>query len=109
MALDDFRHPSSVEQRSSVMTMQLHRPETDPGAPRSQRSAMPGWAGPLIGLVAAAVAVGTGLFVAALLDVDSPIDAVGSEFIDHTPKWLKTLPSTCSAPTTRQRCGVASI
>jgi sulfite oxidase len=27
--------------------------------------------------------------VAAILDVNSPLDAVGSEFIDRTPKWLK--------------------
>lgn len=28
--------------------------------------------------------------VAALIDVASPLDSVGSEFIDRTPKWLKT-------------------
>jgi sulfite oxidase len=41
------------------------------------------------GLVAGAVAVTTGMLVAGILDVVSPIDAVGSEFIDRVPPWLK--------------------
>lgn len=63
--------------------------EVDPNAPRSQATASPRWSGPIAGLVAAGVAVGVGVLIAAIADVDSPLDAVGSEFIDHTPKWLK--------------------
>jgi len=47
--------------------------------------------GALAGLVAGAVAVTTGMLVAGILDVVSPIDAVGSEFIDRVPPWLKDL------------------
>ena len=64
-------------------------PEVDPGAPRSQQLSAPKWLGPFSGLIAAVVAVCVGLLVAALIDVNSPLDAVGSEFIDRTPKWLK--------------------
>ena len=45
--------------------------------------------GSAAGLVAGAVAVTTGMLVAGILDVVSPIDAVGSEFIDRVPPWLK--------------------
>lgn len=45
----------------------------------------------LVGLVAGALAVTTGMVVAALGSVASPIDAVGSSFIDRTPRWLKEL------------------
>ena len=41
------------------------------------------------GLIAGAVAVTTGMLVAGILDVVSPVDAVGSEFIDRVPPWLK--------------------
>jgi DMSO/TMAO reductase YedYZ molybdopterin-dependent catalytic subunit len=44
----------------------------------------------LAGLIAAAFALGVGEFVAGLFrNVQSPRDAVGSEFIDRTPAWLK--------------------
>ena len=44
----------------------------------------------LAGLLAAALALATGDFVAGLFrNVQSPRDAVGAEFIDHTPIWLK--------------------
>ncbi|MCU1361811.1 MAG: putative rane-bound oxidoreductase [Ilumatobacteraceae bacterium] len=71
------------------MTLHAVRPEVDPRAPRSQPSRAPLWTGPLSGLLAAAVALCVGLFVASVINVDSPLEAVGSEFIDHTPKWLK--------------------
>ena len=71
------------------MVTDLTSPEVDPGAPRAQPAPAPRWAGPLCGLIAAVVAVCVGLLVAAILDVNSPLDAVGSEFIDRTPKWLK--------------------
>ncbi|MEP7112447.1 MAG: molybdopterin-dependent oxidoreductase, partial [Ilumatobacteraceae bacterium] len=45
--------------------------------------------GTVAGLVAGAVAVTTGMLVAGIVDVVSPIDAVGSEFIDRVPPWLK--------------------
>jgi len=64
-------------------------PETDPDAPRSQLGRAPRWAGPAAGLIAATLAVCVGQLIAAIIDVVSPLNAVGSEFIDHTPKWLK--------------------
>lgn len=45
--------------------------------------------GCVAGLVAGAVAVTVGMLVAGVIDVVSPIDAVGSEFIDRVPPWLK--------------------
>ncbi|MEA3185716.1 MAG: hypothetical protein QOJ74_2193, partial [Ilumatobacteraceae bacterium] len=45
----------------------------------------------IAGLVAGALAVTIGMFVAGVIDVVSPIDAVGSEFIDRVPPWLKEL------------------
>jgi DMSO/TMAO reductase YedYZ molybdopterin-dependent catalytic subunit/uncharacterized membrane protein YeaQ/YmgE (transglycosylase-associated protein family) len=64
-------------------------PEVDPDAPRRDQAPAPRWAGPLAGLLAAAAAITSGLVVAAAIDVDSPLNAVGSEFIDATPAWLK--------------------
>ncbi len=43
----------------------------------------------LSGLAAGGLAVTVGMLVAAITKVVSPIDAVGSEVIDHTPLWLK--------------------
>ncbi|MFM2072668.1 MAG: hypothetical protein RLZZ623_2932 [Actinomycetota bacterium] len=71
------------------MTVQISPSETDPTAPHRDADPAPRWAGPVSGLLSAALAVCVGLLVAAILDVDSPLNAVGSEFIDHTPKWLK--------------------
>ncbi|MBI4935090.1 MAG: molybdopterin-dependent oxidoreductase [Actinobacteria bacterium] len=47
--------------------------------------------GAAAGLVSGALAVGVGMLVAAITDVVSPIDAVGSEVIDRAPLWLKEL------------------
>lgn len=73
------------------MTIDDVLPETDPAAPRRDPDPAPRWAGPVAGLVAAATAVCIGWLTAAVIDVVSPLDAVGSEFIDHTPRWLKNL------------------
>jgi DMSO/TMAO reductase YedYZ molybdopterin-dependent catalytic subunit len=44
----------------------------------------------IAGVLAAGLALGVGDFAAGLFrDVSSPRDAVGSEFIDRTPTWLK--------------------
>ena len=43
----------------------------------------------LAGLVAGALAVTIGMLVAAITEVVSPIDAVGSEVIDRVPRWVK--------------------
>src|SRR3954449_5234689 len=56
-----------------------------------ERQQTPPMYGALAGLVAGGVAVTTGMLVAGILDVVSPIDAVGSEFIDRVPPWLKDL------------------
>lgn len=47
--------------------------------------------GALAGLVTGGVAVTAGMLIARTIDVVSPIDAVGSEFIDRVPPWLKEL------------------
>ena len=47
--------------------------------------------GALAGLVSGAVAVTVGMLIAGIIDVVSPIDAVGSEFIDRVPPWLKEM------------------
>ena len=73
------------------MTIDDESPEIDPAAPRRDPDPAPRWAGPVAGLVAAATAVCVGWLVAAMIDVVAPLDAVGSEFIDHTPRWLKQL------------------
>lgn len=65
--------------------------EIDPTAPRRDVASAPAWAARLSGFLAGAAAISIGLIVAAIMDVDSPLNAVGSEFIDHTPKWLKRL------------------
>ena len=43
----------------------------------------------LAGVVAGGAAVTLGMLVAAITDVVSPIDAVGSEVIDRSPRWVK--------------------
>ena len=45
--------------------------------------------GALAGVAAGGLAVALGMLFAAITDVVSPIDAVGSEVIDRAPKWLK--------------------
>ena len=41
------------------------------------------------GVCAAILAVGIGLLTAPMLSAPSPTDAVASEFIDRTPRWLR--------------------
>ena len=68
--------------------------EVDPNAPHSTGGLLVTPSrkmSALVGLVAGAIAVTTGMVVAALGNVASPIDAVGSSFIDRTPRWLKEL------------------
>lgn len=64
---------------------------SQPLAPASESSPAPRRFGAVAGLVAGAVAVSVGMFTAGVIDVVSPIDAVGSEFIDRVPPWLKEL------------------
>lgn len=72
-----------------TLTLDISGTEVDPRAPRSQSSPAPKWVGPFCGLLAGIFAVSIGLLAAAILDVNSPLDSVGSEFIDRTPKWLR--------------------
>lgn len=68
-------------------------PEVDPAAPRATVASIPvpaPWRA-VAGLVSGAVATTSGLVVAAIAGVASPIDAVGSSFIDRVPRWLKEL------------------
>ena len=64
--------------------------ELPPGGPtQASPTRTSGLYGSLAGFVAGAVAVTVGMLVAGIIDVVSPIDAVGSEFIDRVPPWLK--------------------
>ena len=68
--------------------------EVDPNAPQSTGGLLVVPSRKIsasVGLVAGSLAVTTGMVVAALGNVASPIDAVGSSFIDRTPRWLKEL------------------
>ncbi len=70
------------------------QPTEGEGPPRSNDrriTSTPPLYGALAGLVAGAVAVTVGMLVAGIIDVVSPIDAVGSEFIDRVPPWLKEM------------------
>jgi sulfite oxidase len=62
-----------------------------PGSEDLAATATPRRYGAVAGLVAGAVAVTTGMVTAGIINVVSPIDAVGSEFIDRVPPWLKEL------------------
>ncbi len=66
----------------------MNEPEVDPSmAPPAP--AVPAFAGPLAGLVSGGVAMGVGMLVAGIIEVVSPVDAVGSEVIDRVPRWVK--------------------
>ena len=65
--------------------------ETDPSAPQKHGSQSPNWTAPVAGLIASIYAVCIATLTAVLINVVTPLNAVGSEFIDHTPKWLKNL------------------
>ncbi len=62
-------------------------------SPAPARTSRPSLAGAaLSGLLAGAVALGVGELVSSFArGLPSPLDAVGSEFIDRTPGWLKEL------------------
>jgi DMSO/TMAO reductase YedYZ molybdopterin-dependent catalytic subunit len=69
-------------------------PEVDPLAPQQHTPLLSSPArglGAIVGLLSGGLAVTIGMLVAALGAVASPIDSVGSSFIDRTPRWLKTL------------------
>lgn len=71
-------------------------PEIDPDAPRRPDPDLaslivPRGAAAVGGLVVGTVAVTTGMLIASWADRPSPIDSVGSSFIDRTPRWLKEL------------------
>jgi DMSO/TMAO reductase YedYZ molybdopterin-dependent catalytic subunit len=62
-----------------------------PVAPVAERPLPPRAWGAVAGLAAGGAAIAVGMLVAALTGSVSPIDAVGSSFIDRTPAWLKDL------------------
>ncbi|MGA1245621.1 MAG: molybdopterin-dependent oxidoreductase [Ilumatobacteraceae bacterium] len=65
--------------------------EVDPAAPRDADvwAAPPRWAGAVAGVVAGALGLFVGHVVAQFGDGVSPLDLVGSSFVDRTPRWLK--------------------
>ena len=69
----------------------MNTSSTDTFTPPPRTATTPRPFATLAGLVAGAVAVTIGMLVAGIIDVISPIDAVGSEFIDRVPPWLKRL------------------
>ena len=78
----------------SFTTSSPSGPEVDPLAPQQHTSLLSSPSrglGAIVGLLSGGLAVTIGMLVAALGEVASPIDAVGSSFIDRTPRWLKTL------------------
>ncbi len=66
-------------------------PDPEPFSPPVHNPATPGAFAAVGGLIAGAVAVATGMLLASIGGVGSPIDSVGSEFIDRVPRWLKEL------------------
>jgi sulfite oxidase len=66
--------------------------ETNPTSPRADAPERPApwYLGALAGLIAAAVGIAVGSLFAQLINAVLPTDAVGAEFIDRVPKWLKT-------------------
>ena len=67
------------------------QPDAAGGLPSETSATTPRGYGAIVGVVAGAVAVTIGTLAAGVIDVVSPIDAVGSEFIDRVPPWLKDL------------------
>ncbi|MGZ4770255.1 MAG: hypothetical protein ACXVLX_16465, partial [Ilumatobacteraceae bacterium] len=65
------------------------QPDAAEGLPSETPGTTPRGYAAIVGVVAGAVAVTTGMLVAGVMHVVSPIDAVGSEFIDRVPPWLK--------------------
>ena len=69
-------------------------PEIDPAAPTAgapERPDAPWQWGAVAGLVAGGAAIATGMLVAAGTGSVSPIDAVGTSFVDRAPEWLVEL------------------
>ena len=76
----------------------LHRIK-DMKMKRSRRAARHDGLGAIVGLLAAATALGVGQFVAGLTGADgSPVVAVGQLQIDFTPPWLKNFAITAFGP-----------
>ncbi len=73
-----------IESPSSPASVDMTTPP-----PAVVHTSTPRLYGTVAGLVAGAVAVTMGMLIAGIIDVVSPIDAVGSEFIDRVPPWLK--------------------
>jgi len=73
--------------------------ETDPSAPfiKTATSTIPRRYGVILGLATGSIAVATGMLVASFGDNTTPIDAVGSSFIDRAPTWLKEVAITLFA------------
>ena len=65
--------------------------EVDPRAPRAPLPTPPRIVGAVAGLLAGLCSVCMGILVTALGNTASPIDTVGSSFIDRVPRWLKNL------------------
>ncbi len=75
--------PSAPDHTSTADPEPPRRPVDDPVTPPRLAA--------LAGLIAAAVAVAIGMLAASIGGSGSPLDSVGSEFIDRVPPWLKEL------------------
>jgi DMSO/TMAO reductase YedYZ molybdopterin-dependent catalytic subunit len=78
---------------------------------RRHRGALSRTPARIAGIVAGGLALAVGAAVAAITQVVSPIDAVGSEVIDRAPRWLKELAISWfgTADKTALRIGIVAI
>ena len=81
---------------------------SQPSTSASELSPAPRRYGAVAGFVAGAVAVSVGMFTAGVIDVVSPIDSVGSEFIDRVRRRSRSWRSNGSGPATNWRFVSAS-
>jgi len=79
----------SINIFNKVPSSAVYQPEIDRSAPQKQSFQAPIWTAPIAGLISALFALSIATLIAVIINVETPLNAVGGEFIDHTPKWLK--------------------
>ena len=79
----------SINIFNKVPSSAVYQPEIDRSAPQKQSFQAPIWTAPFAGLISALFALSIATLIAVIINVETPLNAIGGEFIDHTPKWLK--------------------
>ena len=79
----------SINIFNKVPSSAVYQPEIDRSAPQKQSFQAPIWTAPIAGLISALFALSIATLIAVIINVETPLNAIGGEFIDHTPKWLK--------------------